>query len=517
MMSPRDRAWPFPQVFLASLVLSVLLLLPEIMTYRLSTDNEYGAFRDSAWVWAAQGRWAAYLVETFVFTQPVVPAFGLVAFAAGLSAATLVYLRQVHRWIGSVRAVLITVGFVTFTQWMFVAEFMVNLLPAVFAAPAVLIAASACRRTLVLPGPGGVDRRRFVLLQLAVVGLVAFATGVYQTFLAGYVVLAGFAVAAIALRSGRLHLRAGVTALALAIGQLVLAVLVYGGMARATRAVLDLEPFYVHELVRLDTLWDTPVVVALRVLTHYRDFLTGDPAVYGHLHIGVPVVLLTVLVGLGLRAVRRLTSPRIVVLQTLAVLALSVVPFVILFGVAGIGSYRMMVGLPYFILIMLILLAGTARGYGRRLQRAMLPIVGVILLTGNAYTISVLAASDINVRTFDEYFTLRLGLDIIEAGPAEGRIVVDIQGNPNYRNHFPVPHSSTTGVSAFDWGEGHRGRFNVLFRMHGFHRLQAAPEPVHRSNRAFAATLPIWPRDGSMVMRDGVLIVHLGRGPRPRR
>jgi len=113
------------QEFTKLLGIGVFLNIVPIVNFFLSIDDEAGAFRTDPSIWIADGRWTAFIVEKFIFTQPVMPFVPNLFFYVCLAASYMFILRAYQLRFSWITALAYGV-LIAHPIWWFIAEFYSN-------------------------------------------------------------------------------------------------------------------------------------------------------------------------------------------------------------------------------------------------------------------------------------------------------------------------------------------------------------------------------------------------------
>ena len=86
---------------------------------------------------------------------------------------------------------------------------------------------------------------------------------------------------------------------------------------------------------------------------------------------------------------------------------------------------------------------------------------------------------------------------------------VVLVGNKAWPENRLMPKSETFGASFFEWDGGNRYRVSAFLRLSGLNVVAATPEESAKFTQT-AATMPVWPNPGWVVLDRGMLILKFG-------
>ncbi len=179
-----------PVGMLAALYLTFLVCYMPVLTgLHLTIDDELSLLRTNGAIWITQGRWGAYLFETFVLPRAARPYIGLALFGLSLSYAFAVTARFLGFVRFDYRMLLASAAFFVTPVWHFLTEFAGNVAFSGFGFLCAVVSA-----VIFLDTWHRIRRDMWAALPLCTLAVLlgAFAISFYQTFI---LVLAGFAAA----------------------------------------------------------------------------------------------------------------------------------------------------------------------------------------------------------------------------------------------------------------------------------------------------------------------------------
>jgi hypothetical protein len=218
------------------------------------------------------------------------------------------------------------------------------------------------------------------------------------------------------------------------------------------------------------------------------------------------------LVGLLLLVLLRPKPGRATSSLLLAALGLS--PFALAFVLGGHAPLRSLLAYP---LMVAAVWALALREFTWRPARLAL-LVGTVLIV-------LVQAQDLNRAFFSEHLRWQADRDVANRIverierldlPREGVVPVAFVGMLARRADRIFVKSETLGASIFEWEGGNPWRIVSFLGSMGHQRLVAPTREQLAAARREAEAMPGWPAAGSVVYRDGVVIVKLSADSRTR-
>jgi hypothetical protein len=488
--SGRDRRLLAPM--LAAAAMFLLVYGSELGSFSLSVDEEVASFVGGlASSWLEQGRWGMALVSLLLPDFEAIPLLSTLLFGLGLLAATR---RALHdfRLQGSA-AWLFAVVHVGFPLWLHIAEF--NTLAA---GVGIGLAAAAY-------GAGLLQRAGWPS-RLAGVLLLTFAVATYQTLLlysSLYIVLLLNAQWRAQPEGWGARLR---MAIPLLLGQAA-ALLLYWLVLKAAMFATGAQTAYVDGYLHLAQLHAQPLRGLRRALRYTLQLLLGGHAIY--LGWGWAILALSWIGAWPWRArpdgaANAVASDRarklLVALAALLLVALPALPSL------GLLPARAYVAWP-------LLAAWLAARAGPLFDRARPALLALALGYFALVATSIGAAcfhADRLVYSADAALARELGVAIEGAAGTARPIRFSLAGERRFPFGGQVQRAEMFGNSFFERDGGNVHRVALLMRLQG----TPAMEGVWLSSRpglvAAATAMPAWPKEGSVRMVDGVVLVKLG-------
>lgn len=484
--------------FLLSFVLLSGAYLGQILAYRIGTDSELAYLRDDSLVWLQQGRWLTYLFEQYVYTNPIVPAFAILLFVGLFTWFCLSFLNDVVG-IKSTDAVLLTLVTGSFISWTYLIAFPANLFPFAVAIMLAFVAAGLC--DICVRQAQEKSYRKMLIPMVLMTGLCCFIAGIYE---AGLILFACLSALPLVPQlkskiSENIKLLAQFSVIvvitviaAYLFSNLICSILLH--FRESTRTI-------VQHNVSVSTIIDAPKAEISQLFKLIDGYLTGGDEIYGQFTL-VPVIIMTLFF---LSLISRLAgnwqrSLFIVLIASGIFLVAGSINLMAL----NYGTLRMSVAFPIAFMGLMVIESLLRPEFLKKIA----PPLYLICFIFNAYILSLVAMSEINIRRYDEQLAYKIAdaaIIMSEGGPAD-LIFLDVHGQPSFEHRGPKYESSPTGVSAFSWWPARHRSVKFIGAM-GYEQFRAPMEELHKANEAIVAEMPSWPKEGSMILLDGVIIL----------
>ncbi|MDX8481258.1 glucosyltransferase domain-containing protein [Mesorhizobium sp. VK24D] len=465
----------------------------ELASFSLSVDEEVAAFRTDASIWIAQGRWGAYLIETFLIPNPVMPLLAPAVFGAGCVVAYLLVMDAIDKHELSIAEYACFAIFCAFPTWFFIVEFYSNI-----AAVGIGMAASALAVWLIGEKNIPVASSRF----LVAIAAGGYAISIYQSFAPAILVL-GIAVCVLQARAGS---ERSLPKDLIRVGVMVTGSAIFYVVGNAIfKSFTSQRSEYFESLFQPGFLFQHPMVVTGRVLEALGGALGLDHGTYGVILWAVPL-----LVALGGWTLFK-ESPRTRLLLLAAALVCLFIPFGVHVLAAGIMPVRSLVGLPIAVWLF-VYLAVTS-------SNARISIVSAILLGVVTFQIQVIQnyrqASSYLVDKHDTLLAAAI-YDRLAATPGfdtKRSYALSVFGGLPFATNYPRPPSSTVGYSFFEWDGGNPWRITYYMKLLGYSNLNGPTDQQVDQTIVRLSTMPVWPVPGSLEIQGDIVLIRLGESP----
>jgi hypothetical protein len=483
-----------PHLTIFTLVLLLLLYGYEIFNFSLSIDEEAFA-QSSIHATVAQGRWAGGLLGFLTPWMGNMPMLSTVFFCAGLGVSSCVLARMLFRKHSAQWAF---VGLsVSSPFWPHIAEF--NPLAWQVGVGCVLL-------TLAMLFSLAKDRLSYVWAA----GLLAFATGIYQSLYLWFLVLLCVQHVSVLIGAAPDNVpgkHQGFRWLRKSIGIAVGGLLGYVAIQKLFLAVLSEKLAYIQKFVTLDDWTRFPAVTFARTFQRCQNLLIGaDPIYLGYGKVLTVLPLLGLLMLVVRLIVRRAPLSRRLLggVSILAALGLSMAPVIMSGGTIPARAILCWIPVTAF-------LAACALSDSGRFEKPLLALLAMTLLFSSWVTVS-LFYSDHIARQRDELLAARImaRVDRIVPDPLAKRIPFVVVGAVPFGSWYSFHKVEIFGTSFFEHVGGDPFRIEAYLHLLGVDTL----EP-HRITE-FPALLPAiddmpdWPAANSVAIVNGVLVIKLG-------
>ncbi|CAN7157841.1 glucosyltransferase domain-containing protein [Mesorhizobium sp. LjNodule214] len=465
----------------------------ELASFQLSIDEELAAFRTDASVWIAQGRWGAYLIETFLIPHPVMPFLAPAVFGVCCVAAYLLVMDAIDKQELFVAEYACFAIFCGFPTWFFIVEFYSNI-----AAVGIGLTAIALALWLISKKDIPVASSHFFVA----IAAGGFAISIYQSFAPAILVL-GIAVTVLKVRAGNDGSL---------LNDLIRTVVLFDGSAIVYvvgnvifKSITSIGTEYIESFFQPGFLFQHPMVVTGRVLEAMRGAYGLGHDTYGVVLWAVPPLLI---LG-GWTLLKDL--PRTKLLLLAAALVALLIPFGVHLITAGNLPVRSLVGAPIAVWLFAYL-AVTSRN-------TRISIASAILLGVTIFQILVIQ----NYRQTSSYLVDKH--DMLLAASIYNRLsetpgfdakhayALSVFGAQPFVTNYPKPPSSTVGYSFFEWDGGNPQRIASYMKLLGYSNLNRPTLDQVDQTVARLSTMPVWPARGSLQIRNDIVLIRLGETP----
>lgn len=493
--------------FMTLLGLGVLLNILPMVNFFLSVDDEGGAFRTDPSVWIADGRWTAFIVEKFIFPQPVIPYVPNLFLYVCLAAAFMLIIRAMNLRFSWTTGLAYCI-FITHPIWWFIGEFYSNIpstgLGVLCLSAAVYITARTnfADKSLV--------RRGAQLFSAAM--LLAIAIGAYQSLTMFYIAFAAgtiiFNYKKLLSNSSASHLHMVKPVLS-HMTVLIVGLIIYVVINKIAQSLYPTNRAYIDDFLRVDELLNNPVGVITLVIREMWKIYGGSEQSFG-----VSFAASGIVISLGvlfLVAQRTLAASLI---MFIFVLALLTGPFLLHFITGAIYlPLRSMLAVScvsFVTSIVILERKGLTRAFGICLSVILL---FQMVSTNGQYAASTIIATTHDRLTAEAIYSRMAALD--RNFNRDEPVAIDIYGKLSLTNRYPAPASSTMSASFFDWDGGNIQRMVRYMKLVGFNNLIVLDDAKRIARTPYYQGMPIWPAAGSVILEGGVYYVKLSEEPDP--
>ena len=478
--------------------LLLLLYGYEIFNFSLSIDEEvFGDKNQWAWMVTGHGRWGT-AVLTRVF-PPIgnIPMISTILFCVGLGISAYVLARIFFRQPAAQYA--FAGMFVAYPVWPHLAEFSIS---------AWCIGVGCILLTLCLL----LFLAEHLLADILAAGLLAFATGISETFFVWFLVLLCLRYLSVILNTAPSDAVPTNTKIPWLRSLLITlaALLIYFSVQRLGFWFAPSRLHYVQSFVRFDHFMALPFLSIARTVSQSLRMLLG----YHRIYLGYgPVVMFLPLVGFLIIAVQLLRRGKLEtyqrVLATLLLVAAFVLALTPILVSAGAVPVRALIALTPLIAF----LAGIAFWKSLRLTKLMYLALGIALFICIWINVSLFYTDNL-ARQRDQVLATRImsRVDSVVPNPPAKRMPFVVVAARPWADAGNFRKVEIFGDSYFDTGHegGNPIRMAAYLRTLGVDTLEPVPIAKAAQHRAAIEAMPIWPAAGSVAMVEGMLVVKLG-------
>ncbi|MDG6399537.1 glucosyltransferase domain-containing protein [Pseudomonas quasicaspiana] len=493
--------------FLTLLGTAVVINILPMVNFFLSIDDEAGAYRTDPGVWIADGRWTAFLVEKFIFPQPVIPFVPNLFFYVCLAAAYMLILRA-HRlkltWITGLAYCI----FIAHPIWWFIGEFYSNIPSTGLGVLCLSMAIYVTSRIHLAELTG-----KKYLTQISIAGLfLALAIGAYQSLVMFYIVVSVGAV----IFSYRAIMSEPTTfsrPLLKTVGTYIIVfitgLLMYIAINKVAQAIYAGNRGYIDGFLRIDEFLNDPLGITALVFGEMWKIYTGSEKTFGAAFSSSGAVI-------GLAALFLLTQKTLKAfsLMFMFVVAMLIAPFLLHFATGALYlPLRSMLAVSFVCWIATVIILerkGILRYIGIFLSAILM--LQMVSINGQ-YSASTILATTHDRFTAEALYSRMAALD--PKFDRDAPIAVDVFGKMSFTSRYPAPASSTMSSSFFDWDEGNVHRMVRYMQLIGFKNLYVLENSKRIARTPQFKEMPIWPATGSVLLENGVYYIKLAEKPDP--
>lgn len=497
------------RTFLVLIALFTAFQFSSLANFTISIDDELVALREDTSQWIREGRWAAYVLETYIITQPIVPYLPMALFGV-FCAIGYIFLVKALGWkeLDFLSFAVFPI-LAAFPTWSFTLAFSGST-PAAGLGVMLNCSMAYLFRRGVAPDAGeATSWRRTAGYVLAAALLGSIAIGIYQSFFPVAVTAIFAVILSLALEGKNGHDL--FRYILIGACSIVLMMLCYLAITKVVLFFAGQELSYVNDYYRPEVLIGRPWQVIQLMLDQMQRVYGGSPSVYGINAFAIPLVLVIGAMGLILQALWSGGSMR-ALLAALAVLVLVIIPFGMNLLHGGRMPVRSLVAIPLVFCVIVLL--------GFRYAPVWITRVGLIALVPLyltiVYVLSIFTASRIFAQTHDQLLAAAIGERIglaVGAPNWSEPVKFDQFGGLTFSAPYFRANGETLGLSVFEWSGGHPRRLASYLKLLGIANLSIVSDEKRPELLDRFILMPPWPAEGSMVMADGTLLVKLSDRP----
>lgn len=493
--------------FIILLGTAVIINILPMVNFFLSVDDEVGAYRTDPGVWIADGRWTAFLVEKFIFPQPVIPFVPHLFFYVCLAAAYMLILRAHQLKLTWITGLAYCV-FVVHPIWWFIGEFYSNIPSTGFGVLCLCMAIYITSRINLAE-----QAIKGQLTYISAAGLfLALAIGAYQSLVMFYIVVSVGAIIfnyrAMLVETAKLS-HYLLKTIGTYIAVFFTGLLIYIIVNKFAQTIYTSNHGYIDSFLRIDELFRDPLGITALVLEEMWKIYTGSDKSFGASFSSSAAVI-------GLAALFLLTQKTLKAFGLMLALTVAMLtaPFLLHFATGALYlPLRSMLAVSFVSWIATVIILereGILRYIGIFLSATL--ILQMVSVNGQ-YSASTILATTHDRLTAEALYSRMAALD--PKFDRDAPIAVDVFGKMSFTSRYPAPATSTMSASFFDWDEGNVHRMVRYMQLIGFKNLYVLENSKRIAQTPRFKDMPIWPATGSVVLEDSVYYIKLSEKTDP--
>ncbi|WP_449106611.1 glucosyltransferase domain-containing protein [Pseudomonas mohnii] len=493
--------------FVKLLGIGIFLNLIPIVNFFLSVDDEVGAFRTDPSGWIGDGRWTAFLVEKFIFPQPVMPFVPNLFFYACLALSYMFLLRAFRlkfTWVTGLAYCIL----IAHPIWWFIGEFYSNVPSTGFGVLTLSISVFIF---------SGIKLRddsttNTVMQTIIASSLLSLAIGAYQSLIM-YYIAAGIGVIIFKYRE-EIHtfdfkLKPTLNRIVLLVTILIGSIALYAAINKIAQLSYPSNRTYIDNFLRINDLLENPILISKLVFIEMWKYYTGSLQTFG-------VSFFSTLIMLGLATLFLVTQKtwKASMWMSFLVISMLIAPFLLNFVTGAIYlPLRAMLGVSFISWIATIIVLekkGSMRVIGT--------VTAIFMLFQMVSANGLYSASTIMATTHDRLTAEQIYARIAELNPGFDRnqqVFIDVYGKLPFESRYPAPDTSTMSSSFFNWDQGNVYRMVAYMRLIGFSNVASLGTSVRTSLTPHFDSMSVWPAQGSVRYKDGIYFIKLSKTPDP--
>lgn len=495
--------------FAALAGMSIALNIHSIANFSISIDDEMAAFRVQPDIWLEEGRWTTYLMERFVFPQPVIPYAHNLMFALSIALAYM-FLVRAHNLPRDWRMFLAFPVFGAFPTWWFITAFYANLPSVSLGVMLVTLAGFIFARTRSAGRgiPWGWLGLQVVLLTVAV--------GCYQSFLLMYLAVGvGLILLEYVFEDA---LPNPMRSVWLSLAQLgavsVLGFATYWAINSITQNLIVMRTSaYIDSFWNFKTLLEKPLLVLMvSFIAEIRAYYSGAVSKYGVSLFSVGLVVF--FAWLAILASSWDKEWRRILVSLMLWSGLLVLPFMLNILSAKELPTRSFLAIPYILWLMAAMLLQGKNVVAKTINAVLVSV----LIFQIAIAQGMYAATEYITQQHDRMLAADLYVRmsaIDERFDRNEKILVDFYGTKSADTIYPNPLSGTMGVSIFEfaWQREDIWRMVNFMKLLGYANLQPVEYEQRLQLTPIFETMPAWPAPGCVQKVNDVYLIKLSDNP----
>lgn len=482
--------------------LGFVFWLGSFTLFGLSMDQEIALANFNPSAWLSQGRWAIFLIVTYLYPQPVLAYFPHLILLFCLTASFVLFISALEVPLEKKWLVLLSFPvFVAYPVWYFIAEFYANLIPTALGTLACTIAAWLFAQQMKKTASALPTALSFGLQSL----LVFFAMGTYQSLLfmaaAMYLILL---LVQLFQEQSRTYI---IKNLAYIAALLLSSVVVNQLWLELLYALHEVEPSYVNNMINLQATLKNLGFTMRSALADSYILYTGS--FYDTKSKKLSLLSYSLVVAVGAFYTIRYSKNK--GFSLLLVIAIFLVPFSLNFITGALASIPYRSNLAVAIIVWLfgfLALSLSRHQFIKGLCIVLVLISNVQILHLHArYNSETAMLYDYNKRVAAQLFE-RI-LQVVPDYDMQSIQLIDMEGSLPYTRLYGNVMTTTIG-QPFTNTPHHTAARNVLYmEALNIRNLQAVSEEQRLELAPIYKTMPSWPASGSVRYQDGVVLIKL--------
>lgn len=487
--------------------IGIFLNLIPIVNFFLSVDDEVGAFRTDPSGWVGDGRWTAFLVEKFIFPQPVMPfvpnLFFYVCFALSYMFLLRAFRLKLTWGTGLAYCILIA-----HPIWWFIGEFYSNVPSTGLGVLTISISVFIFSRIKLSDD----SKTKTALQTITASAFLSLAIGAYQSLIM-YYIAAGIGVIILKYReenhASDLKLKPTLKRISLLVITLIAGITLYAAINKVAQLSYPSNRTYIDNFLRINDLLENPILITKLVFIEMWKYYTGSSQTFG-------ASFFSTFIMLGLATLFLVTQKtwRASLWMSFLVISMLIAPFLLNFVTGAIYlPLRAMLAVSFISWIATIIVL-EKKGLMRVIGTATATFMLFQMVSANGQY----SASTIMATTHDRLTAEQIYSRIAELNPEFDRnqqVFIDVYGKLSFESRYPAPDTSTMSSSFFNWDQGNVYRMVAYMRLIGFSNVASLGSSVRTSLTPHFDSMPVWPAQGSVRYKDGIYLIKLSETPDP--
>jgi hypothetical protein len=479
------------------IIIAIVFHLYEISNFLISIDDEYGAFRVYHEVWIEQGRWATYLFEKFVFSQPTMPFVPNLMFCILMSFSYVLFLKS-HKIENNLKTLLLFPIYVAFPTLWFINEFYANTV--VTSLGFVLSSLALFFFIKFLEKNETLKLKHLIFSSI----FLAISIGIYQSFLMFFIVIVvGLYFIDVSLNLNNISIKNKRRYWIGSISILLIGLIIYLLLDQIFKFYFPSNSVYITSFLNFSVNFKD---IFFNIFTEMFKVYSGSPLIYG-VYIGSLGFLIILMI---VNIVNRKNSKSILFILFLIIL---ITPFSI--NILSGGNQlptRSIVAIPYIFWLFSFIALSQKRAFLNFVGGGIILILQLQMLNATGQYAAATTIGQYHDRMFAADIYRRIAESNPNFDPLE-KIKIDVYGYKSIETPYPSVQTSTIKASFFDWDAGNMSRMIFFMRLLGYSNLQMVDKEFIERNTLYFNKMPSYPNKESVQYVDGIYLIKLGDRP----